>query len=135
MTQAMKLKRRNYIAQWRKFKHLSAVELADLLAEFADMHGVQIPVTKASISRIEGGTQNFSVDLLYAIAEVLKTGEDDPTAGDLLSRNPFRGVLEVESFVQALNDRDQRKALGVLRSVFTDEQEEFRQEKPASFTP
>jgi len=123
---AMGITRRNYIAQWRKFKQLTAVELADRLAEYAEMHGVNIPTTKASISRIEHGGQNFSVDLLHAIAAVLATGEDDPKPGDLLERNPFKGVLQAESFIQALNDRQQKKALGVLHAMFGEDQEGYR---------
>lgn len=121
-------KRRNFVKHWRTFKGLTGPEFVDKLAGYADMFGVKLPETTASLSRIENGQQNFSMDFLEAAAAVLATGEDDPTPGDLIARNPFEGMVEVVRFVQDLSPRQQRQAWGVLQAMFAEEQKGYRGE-------
>ncbi len=67
-----KRRRTTFIRQWREFRGLSQDQLADRLY-----------TSKASISRIEKGTQAYTQDFLESAAEALRT---DPAS--LLMRNP-----------------------------------------------
>jgi transcriptional regulator with XRE-family HTH domain len=65
-------RRRTFIKEWREYRQLTQ----DALAE-------RLRTSKASISRIEGGTQAYTQDFLEACAEALRT---DPAS--LLMRDP-----------------------------------------------
>lgn len=65
-------RRRTCIKQWREYRGLTQDDLAE-----------RLDTSKASISRIEGGTQAYTQDFLEACAEALRT---DPAS--LLMRNP-----------------------------------------------
>ena len=67
-----KRRRTTFIRQWREFRGLSQDQLADRLY-----------TSKASISRIEKGSQAYTQDFLEAAAEALRT---DPAS--LLMRDP-----------------------------------------------
>ena len=76
---------------------------------------LSIPTTGASLSRIETGKQNFNMATLTAIAQALDV--DEP--GWLLDRNPLKRG-EVVDFTAKLDERDQKRALDVLRAMFPD---------------
>lgn len=65
-------RRRTFLKQWREYRKLTQDELAE-----------RLETSKASISRIEGGTQAYTQDFLEAAAEALRT---DPAS--LLMRDP-----------------------------------------------
>ncbi len=85
----MARKHKSYIREWRKKAGYTQREVIDRLRELAGGdHAnpeLRIPTTEASLSRIENGTQNFSMATLEALAVVL--GADE--AGWLLDRNPL----------------------------------------------
>jgi transcriptional regulator with XRE-family HTH domain len=85
----MARKHKNYIREWRKKAGYTQKEVIDRLRELAGGDQLdpelRIPQTEASLSRIENGTQNFSMATLEALAVVL--GADE--AGWLLDRNPM----------------------------------------------
>lgn len=65
-------RRRTYFRQWRIYRGFSQEQLAS-----------RLDTSVASISRIEGGSQPYTQDVLEALAEALNT---DPAS--LLMRNP-----------------------------------------------
>jgi len=65
-------RRRIFVKEWREYRSLTQEQLAD-----------RIGTSKASISRIEAGTQAYTQDFLEAAAEALMT---DPAS--LLMRDP-----------------------------------------------
>ncbi len=67
-----KRRRPTFIKQWREHRQLSQDQLAERLF-----------TSKASISRVENGSQAYTQDFLEACAEALQT---DPAS--LLMRNP-----------------------------------------------
>lgn len=71
--QKKRARRRTFFKEWRQHRGLSQEQLADRLG-----------TSVASISRIEGGTQPYTQDVLEALAEALQT---DPAS--LLMRNPM----------------------------------------------
>lgn len=73
------LPKRNFIRQWRKKKGLSLEELASRMEA---VHG--IPITHASLSRIERSVQPYSQPILEAIASELTGGD----VASLLIRDP-----------------------------------------------
>lgn len=77
-------RRRTFIKEWREFRSLTQEQLAE-----------RVGTSKASVSRIEAGTQSYTQDLLEAFGEALRT---EPAS--LLMRNPSD-----ESSVWSLWDR------------------------------
>lgn len=67
-----KRRRHHFIKQWREHRELTQDQLAERLF-----------VSKATISRIEGGTQSYTQDFLEACAEALRT---EPAS--LIMRDP-----------------------------------------------
>lgn len=72
--------RRTYLAEWRKFRHLTQQQVVDRLAGFDEP---KFPKTTASLSRIENGKQIYAQPIIEALAEIYTT---EP--GYLLDRNP-----------------------------------------------
>ena len=68
----MRTRRRTFIKKWREYRDLTQDELAE-----------RLETSKASISRIEAGSQAYTQDFLEACAEALRT---DPAS--LLMRDP-----------------------------------------------
>jgi transcriptional regulator with XRE-family HTH domain len=64
--------RRHFIAEWRRFRHLSQDQLAE-----------RIGISKATLSRIENKKIPYSQGLLEACADALLCGP-----ADLIMRNP-----------------------------------------------
>ncbi len=71
--------RRTFIRAWRLHRDLTLEQLADRLTE---AHSV--PMTHASLSRIERGMQPYSQPILEALAEELTGGD----VASLLMRSP-----------------------------------------------
>lgn len=114
-------KRKNYILQWRKKAGYTQKEVIDRLRELASGDqsepDLRIPTTEASLSRIENGTQNFAIDTLEALAEVL--GADE--AGWLLDRNPLKEGEVVDLLLDRPLDQEEAElARQVLRQMFGD---------------
>lgn len=113
----MARKRKNYIKQWRKHRGLTQKQVIDRLRELAgDDHEnpeLKIPTTEASLSRIENGTQNFSIATLEALAEVLEADE----AGWLLDRLPVEGEV-VDLWGHRLDKEEAELARQVLDKMF-----------------
>lgn len=111
----MERKRPNYIAHWRRAQNMSRSDLAEKLAEYVESHpGEKLPTTEASLSRIETGEQNFKINFLEAVAEILGMER----AGDLLDRNPFDGLGEAISIFDKMDDGQRQRAVSILRAVF-----------------
>lgn len=111
-------KRKNYIKQWRKKAGYTQKEVIDRLRELAGGNQsepeLRIPTTEASLSRIENGTQNFTIATLEALAVVL--GADE--AGWLLARNPLVEGEVVELWDFRLGKEEAELARQVLTKMF-----------------
>lgn len=121
----MRNPRRNFIGQWRRYKNVKAAELIERLEAYGELHGIKVPTSLMSLSRIEGAKQNFSIDFLHAVADVLATGKDDPTPGDLLNINPFAGALDATRTIEQMSPRQRRIAQGVLTAMLQEDQKNF----------
>lgn len=108
-------KHRSYIAHWRKFRGMTQRQVIEKLAEIRDREGSRekFPTTEASLSRVEGGSQNFNMALLSALAEVLDAA--DPR--DLLTVNPFKGTLDVIRALEQLSPVQREAALKVIEAM------------------
>lgn len=68
----LKPKRRTFIREWRKFRHLTLERLAD-----------RLEVTAGALSQLERGDVNYTQPMLEALADALSC---EP--GDLITRPP-----------------------------------------------
>jgi transcriptional regulator with XRE-family HTH domain len=118
----MARKHKNYIREWRKHRGYTQKEVIDRLRELAGGEQsdpeLRIPTTEASLSRIENGTQNFSMATLEALAHVL--GADE--AGWLLDRNPLMDGEVVDLWGFKLGREDAELARQVLGKMFGERQ-------------
>jgi transcriptional regulator with XRE-family HTH domain len=118
----MARKHKNYVREWRKKAGYTQKEVIDRLRELAGGEqgepDLRIPQTEASLSRIENGSQNFSMATLEALAVVL--GADE--AGWLLDRNPLieGEVVDLGGF--KLGKKDAELARQVLGKMFGESQ-------------
>lgn len=60
-------RREGYLREWRMHRHLTQAQVVDRLEIHDDPN---LPKTEASLSRIENGAQNYSIDLLFALADI-----------------------------------------------------------------
>lgn len=116
----MERKYHSYIREWRKHRGLTQEQLVGRLLELAgdvkpDDPKLTIPLTMASLSRIENGMQNFSMAALQAFADALEV--DEP--GWLLDRNPLKAG-EVVQLRPGLSADQVKQAEDVLRAMFPD---------------
>lgn len=74
--------RRTYLAEWRKFRGLTQVQVVDRLSLFDDPN---LPKTTASLSRIENGRQPYGQPIIEALADIYTVAP-----GELLDRHPER---------------------------------------------
>lgn len=76
--------RPSHIRQWREYRDLTLQEVVDLLRERVP----PIETTYTSLSRVERGAQLPKINMIEAIAEILKTDVDSmlnhPPGGDEL---------------------------------------------------
>lgn len=100
---------RCYIREWRQKNNLSQDRLVERLRERLGTF------SKSSLSRIENSLQPYSQPILEAVAWALNC---EP--GDLLKPVP-KPETELQSFVRRLNEREQDKALRLLRAALTEE--------------
>lgn len=111
-------KHKNYIREWRRKAGYTQKEVIDRLRELAGGDQIdpdlRIPQTEASLSRIENGTQNFTMATLAALAVVL--GADE--AGWLLDRNPMVEGEVVDLWGFKLDKKDAELARQVLDKMF-----------------
>lgn len=114
----MARKHKNYIREWRKKAGYTQKEVIDRLRELAGGDQpdpeLRIPTTEASLSRIENGSQNFSMATLEALAVVLDADE----AGWLLDRNPLLEGEVVDLLGFRLAKDDAELARQVLVKMF-----------------
>lgn len=71
--------------------------------------------SKSSLSRIENGKQPYSQPILEAIAQILQCHP-----ADLLKPVP-KPETELQKFVRSLSEREQERALRVLRAAMSEE--------------
>jgi transcriptional regulator with XRE-family HTH domain len=114
----MERKYPSYIKEWRKHRGLTQERVLGRLAELAGEPqpndiALAIPLTGASLSRIENGKQNFSMATLHALAKALDVEEP----GWLLTRNPLKAG-EVVSLFDHLDEEQTRQAAAVIRAMF-----------------
>ena len=118
----MARKHKSYIREWRQHRGYTQKEVIDRLRELAGGDQpdpeLRVPTTEASLSRIETGTQNFSMATLEALAVVL--GADD--AGDLLNKNPLKEGEVVDLWGFKLDKQDAELAREVLGRMFGERQ-------------
>ena len=96
-----------YIRAWRKKRGYALEEMVGRL----DVLG--IPITAASLSRIERGSQPCSLDTLEAIASAL-----DVESWQLIKDDPDVSSGPVVDFLQHLDAKESAQAEAVLRAMF-----------------
>lgn len=99
----------NYIRAYRKKNNLSQDRLVERMRERLETF------SKSSLSRIENGIQPYSQPILEAAAWALNC---EP--GDLLKPIPAPET-ELQRFVRRLNNKDQDRALRLLKAALTEE--------------
>ena len=98
-----------YIRAWRKKRGHSLDEVVGRLAVLG------VPMTGASLSRIERGIQPYSQDMLEALADAL-----DVSVSQLIEHNPEMPGATIYRFMSHLNVDDAKQAENVLRAMFGD---------------
>lgn len=102
---------RIYLKEWRKHRGLTQREVVDRLAGMDDP---MLPVTEASLSRLENGKQPYSQRVLEALAFIYSTEPDH-----LIGRHPEKegDVIDLWS---VMNDNQRRQAKAVLEALLKD---------------
>lgn len=98
-----------YIRAWREKKHLTLDQVVGRLAE------IEVPMTGASLSRIERGLQPYQQDTIEAIAVAL-----DVSVAQLVEDDPSVPEATLIDFVRHLDAKRAAQAEAVLRAMFTD---------------
>lgn len=100
--------RPTYLAAWRKYRGLTQAQVLDRLEVLDDP---LLPVTAASLSRLENGKQPYSQRILEALADIYQTDSGallthDPTKEgkvlDLLARLPKDDREQAEAMLEAM---------------------------------
>ena len=96
-------RRRHFIKEWRKFRHLTQEQLAS-----------RLEVAVSSISQLETGKQGYSQPMLEALADAL---ECQPA--DLLMRNPTvkDAVWSIRDQLQKVEPDRQQDILAVVETM------------------
>lgn len=100
--------RGTYLAEWRKFRHLTQAQVIGRLELLEDP---LLPQTAASLSRLENNKQPYSQRILEALADIYDT---DP--GALLNHNPFKEG-KVLDLLARLPARDLAQAGAMLEAM------------------
>lgn len=96
-----------YIRAWRDARGFTLDDMVGRMAELG------VPITAASLSRIERGIQPYSQDILEAIAAAL-----DRKPADLLENDPTVPDAEIIDIMDALDDREKAQAAAVIKAMF-----------------
>lgn len=117
-----------YLAAWRKYRGFTQAQVLDRLAAFEDP---LLPLTAASLSRLENGKQPYSQRILEALADVYRT---DP--GALLTHDPFKEgrVLDLLARLPA-NDLQQAEAMLEALARVADQRSGFTPAPPPGDEP
>lgn len=104
MADPKKKLRKTYIREWRKFHNLTLQKMVDRLEA---MYGLE--TTTATLSRTETGLQEYTQQLLEALADALQC---EPA--DLLMRPPT-AETDIRLVWSQLTPENQRKALDIIK--------------------
>lgn len=96
-----------YIRAWRKERGYT---LDDMVGR---LEVIGVPITGASLSRIERGQQPYSQDIIEAIAEALGV-----KVAQLIEHDPTIPQAKVIDFLAHLDAKDAAQAEAVLRAMF-----------------
>lgn len=108
-------KHHSQLARWRAYRGMKQRQVVERLAAIqAKNPGEKFPTTEASLSRVENGSQNFSMNLLSALAEIYEVEQP----GDLLTINPFAGTLKVIRAMEGLSETQRDAAMKVIEAMF-----------------
>jgi transcriptional regulator with XRE-family HTH domain len=100
-----------YIRQWREAANGGVgYTLDEMVGRLAELG---VPITAASLSRIERGLQPYSQDILEAIAAAL--GREP---ADLLENDPRVPEAEVVDLLRRLDDIQKAQASAVIKAMF-----------------
>lgn len=105
-------KPRIYFREWRRKAGLTQAQVVERLESFEDPN---LPVTAASLSRIESGTQNYRSNLLYALADIYGC-----EVWELHGRNPAHEG-DLIDLVHRLNPRQHPAAAAMLEGLIVAE--------------
>lgn len=110
---------RTYLREWRTFRGFTQVQVLDRLEAFDDEN---IPLTAASLSRIETGKQIYTQRILEALADIYQT---DPAS--LLGRNPTQEGHVIDLLAR-LSDDDRNRAEAMISGLAraADERSEWK---------
>lgn len=98
---------KTYLREWRRFRGLTQDQAVDRLAVLDDPH---VPITAASLSRLENGKQPYSQRSLEALAQVYDCEPDE-----LLGRDPFKDGRVID-FMKHLDSAQRAQALAILQA-------------------
>lgn len=103
-----------YIRAWRKAggagRRAGGYTLDDMVDRLKELG---VPITAASLSRIENGKQPYSQDIIEAIAEALGV-----TVADLTENDPTKPDAEIIDLTRHLDEAEKAQAAAVLRAMF-----------------
>jgi transcriptional regulator with XRE-family HTH domain len=103
---------RTYLREWRKHRALTQEQVIDRLVALDDP---LLPVTGASLSRLENGKQPYSERVLEALADIYQC---EPW--ELLGRNPAKEGEVFSLFDRVyrdLNTRQRAQALAIIEAL------------------
>lgn len=104
-------RKKTYIRQWREAANGGVgYTLDEMVGRMAELG---VPITAASLSRIERGIQPYSQDILEAIAVAL-----DRSPADLLENDPRIPEAEIIDFMHHLSPGELNQAAAVLKAMF-----------------
>lgn len=105
-------KHRIYLREWREHRGLTQGQVIDRLVALEDP---LVPITGASLSRLENGKQPYSERILEALADIY-----DCEPWELIGRNPKKEGKVVQMFDRVFEDmteQQQTQALAILEAL------------------
>ncbi|WP_165362170.1 helix-turn-helix domain-containing protein [Qipengyuania thermophila] len=100
-----------YFKAWRKHRLLTQEQVVNRLAVFDDD---KLPMTTASLSRLENGKQPYSQRIVEALAEVYQC-----EAHELIGRDPGKEG-EIIDLLSRLSDAHKRQARVIIEALLRD---------------
>jgi transcriptional regulator with XRE-family HTH domain len=94
-------KPRHFIRQWRKFRGLTQVRLAERIGQ-----------THGAISQLERGLVGYTQPTLEALAEALQC---EP--GDLITRDPSSEIWSIWDQVRKLPPEEQKRVVAIVQAL------------------